>query len=553
MEMFGATVIYHDDGRLTIHDKTQGVNNIQNYVTSVFGLDSDQVRIVSPFVGGAFGSGLRPQYELFLAVLAALELKRSVRVTLTRQQVFTLGYRPQTLQKFRIAARQDGTLEAFEHIAVSATSRYEDYAENVVNWGTELYECDNTRLAYEVAPLDLQTPMDMRAPGAATGMFGIETAMDELSYALGMDPIELRLRNHTEKDQDKHRPFSSKELRECYRQGAEAIDWTRRTPQPRSIRHENGKLVGLGMASGIWMTEQVKSSAKAVFTADGKLRVSSAASDIGTGTFTVMTQVAAETLGVPLEDTTFLLGDTAFPEGTTEGGSRTAASVGSAVAKVCGEICDELLSLAKKMKNSPLRGADSSDVEFADGCVRITADKSRSARLGDVMKAAGVASIEKEATSLPNYVKQALFTKRIHSAIFAEVHVDEDLGIVWVTRVVGAVAGARVLNAKTARSQVLGGIVFGIGMALEEDSVLDHRFGRFINHNYAEYHVPVNADVPHIDVIFVEEHDDVVSPIGVKGFGEIGVVGTAAAIGNAVYHATGKRVRDLPITLDKLL
>jgi xanthine dehydrogenase YagR molybdenum-binding subunit len=319
------------------------------------------------------------------------------------------------------------------------------------------------------------------------------------------------------------------------------------------MRHENGKLMGLGFASGIWESQQVKSSAQAVLTADGRLRVVSAASDIGTGTFTIMIQIAAETVGLPMEHVTFLLGDTTFPEGTIEGGSRTAASVGSAVWKVCRDICKELHGLARKMKHSPLSGADLDEVEFTDGSIRVIGASARSVRITDVMKEADITAIEKEHMSLPNYPKQMLYTKRVHSAVFAEVHVDEELGVVWVAKVVNAVAGGRVLNAKTARSQVIGGVVFGIGMALEEDSILDHRFGRFINHNYAEYHVPVNADVPNIEVIFVEEHDDVVSDIGVKGLGEIGVVGVAAAIGSAIFHATGKRVKDLPITPDKLL
>jgi xanthine dehydrogenase YagR molybdenum-binding subunit len=552
MEPFATTVVWEDGGKMTIFDKTQGVQNVQGYICNVFGLSKDDVRVFSPFVGGAFGSGLRPQYQVFLAVLAARELKRSVKVTLTRQQMFTLGHRPLILQRVALGAAPDGALEALIHRAFAETSRFEDYSEPVVQWSGMLYRCENTLLEHKVARLDVNTPADMRAPGAAWGLYALECAMDELAYQLGVDPLELRLKNYSERDQNQDKPFSSKELRECYRQGAAKFGWARRDHKPRSMK-DGDQLIGWGMATGIWDADQMMAGAKAVFTSDGKLNVSSATADIGTGTYTIMTQIAAETLGLPLEDVAFGLGDSSLPQAPVEGGSFTAATVGSAVKAVCDQVREKLFTLAQKVENSPLAGAGFEDVTFSNGRIRLNGRASQSISITDAMRHSGVSVIEEEAAAGPDKQKHSQYARNSHSAIFVEVKVDQDLGLIRVTRVVTAVAAGRILNPKTARSQVMGGIVWGIGMALEEESVMDRNFGRFINHNLAEYHVPVNADVHEIDVIFVEENDSIVNPLGVKGLGEIGIVGVAAAIANAVFHATGKRVRDLPITLDKLL
>jgi xanthine dehydrogenase YagR molybdenum-binding subunit len=552
MEPFATTVIWEDGGRMTIFDKTQGVQNVQEYICNIFDLSKNDVRVLSPFVGGAFGSGLRPQYQVFLAVLAARELKRSVKVVLTRQQMFSLSHRPVILQRVALGAAPDGMLEALIHEAFAETSRFEDYSEPVVHWSGMLYRCENTRLEHKVVQLDVNTPADMRAPGAAWGLYALECAMDELAYQLGVDPLELRLKNYTERDQNEDKPFSSKELRECYRQGAAKFGWARRNPEPRSMK-DGDQLIGWGMATGVWESDQLMAGAKAVLTADGKLNVSSATMDIGTGTYTIMTQIAAEALGLPLENVAFGLGDSSLPQAPVEGGSFTAATVGSAVKAVCDQVREKLFKLAQKVENSPLAGAKFEDVTFSDGRIRLNGGASRSVSITDAMRHGGVSVIEEEAVAGPDKQKQSQYARNTHSAIFAEVKVDQDLGMIRVTRVVSAVAAGRILNPKTARSQVMGAIVWGIGMALEEESVMDQNFGRFINHNLAEYHVPVNADAHEIDVIFVEENDSIVNPLGAKGLGEIGIVGVAAAIANAVFHATGKRVRDLPITLDKLL
>jgi xanthine dehydrogenase YagR molybdenum-binding subunit len=316
---------------------------------------------------------------------------------------------------------------------------------------------------------------------------------------------------------------------------------------------EGHVLIGWGMAGGVWSADHVIASAKAVLTADGKLRVSCATADIGTGTYTIMTQIAAEALGLPMEDVTFELGDSSLPTAPAQAGSFTASTVGSAVKTVCDNVRARVFKLARQVHDSPLANARIEEVTFADGQVRLTRDPCRAVPIREAMRQGKVDAIEGKKTAFPHPWKEWRYSRHSHTAVFAEVKVDEDLGTVHVARVVSAVAGGRILNPKTARSQILGGVVWGISMALEEESVIDHAVGRFMNHNLAEYHVPVNADVHDIEVIFVEEHDVVVNPLGVKGLGELGLVGVAAAIANAVFHATGKRVRDLPITLDKLL
>ncbi|SHJ28230.1 xanthine dehydrogenase YagR molybdenum-binding subunit [Hymenobacter daecheongensis DSM 21074] len=552
MEMFGTTAEYLDGGKLNVYDKTQGALNSQRYIRQIFGLSKDDARVISKYTGGGFGSGLRPQYQLFMAVLAALELKKSVRVSLTRQQMFSFGHRPHTLQTVKLGTNADGSLAALHHHALHETSRFEDYTENVVNWSGMLYQCDNVKLGYQLAKLDVYTPQDMRAPGAATGLFALEVAMDEMAYAAGLDPLEFRLRNYADRDQNLDKPFSSKKLRECYHEGAAKFGWEERNPAPRSMRQGN-MLVGYGMATGVWDASQQKAGAKVSLSADGKLTVQSATNEIGTGTYTIMTQVAAEYLGLPLEAVDFQLGDTDFPAAPVQGGSWTAASVGTAVKNACEALGEKLLKLAQQMEGSPLKDAKFEDVEFVNGQLRLRLDPGQAVVVRDIVQASGETKVEADATAMPNLIKQKQYSLHAHNAVFVEVQIDEELGTLHVTRVVNAVAAGRIMNPKTARSQVLGSVVWGLSMALMEETVMDHQFGRYVNHNYAEYHIPVCADIHDIDVLFVEEEDDIVNPLGVKGIGEVGMLGVAAAITNAVYHATGKRIRELPIMIDKLL
>src|SRR4051794_17318019 len=376
--------------------------------------------------------------------------------------------------------------------------------------------------------------------------------MDELAYATGIDPVQLRLKNYTERDENENKEFTSKELRACYQLGAERFGWSRRTPEPRSMR-EGRELIGWGIATGVWEAQLNKTSARATLTIDGKLEVATATADIGTGTYTILTQIGADALGLAMEDVTARIADSSLPKSPVEGGSWTAASAGSAVDAACKTVREELFGYARKMKGSPLANATLDQITFANGCIILTADPTRSVSLVEAMRAGGVERIEAEETASPSMLTQMRYSAYTHSAIFVEVRVDEELGVLRVTRIVNAVAAGKILNPKTARSQILGGVVFAIGKAIAEESMLDHRLGRFMNHNFAEYHIPVNADIHDIDVIFVDEADENVNPLGVKGVGEIGVVGTAAAIANAIFHATGKRVREMPITIDKIL
>jgi xanthine dehydrogenase YagR molybdenum-binding subunit len=548
MELYASTAVFESDGKLTVYDKTQGVQNVQKYLCNVFKVKPDELRVLGPFMGGGFGSGLRPQYQVVLAVLAARKLKRSVRVVLTRPQMYGIGYRPAMIQRVALGANGGGALDAIIHDAITVTSQYETFHRQETGWSALLYKCANAKYAHSLARLDLETPCDMRAPSATTAMFALESAMDELAVALKVDPVELRLRCYSERDQNGDRPYSSKALRECYREGAAAFGWNKRNPAPRSMR-DGGDLVGWGMATGVWEALQVPITVRIVLGANGYAEIACATSDIGTGTYTIMAQVAADMLGLPLDNVSIKLGDSSLPQSPVEGGSWIATSVANGIATTAEAIRDELLRLAKLVPNSPLANATSGDVVLADGKLAHKHDSGRAISIADAMRHGSVDRIEREKTTNP--ADDHARAHNTHSAIFAEVKVDEQLGVIRVTRVVSAVAAGRILNTKTAQSQILGGVVWGIGMALHEETQIDHKFGRVMNANIAEYHVPVNADVHDIKVIFVDETEDG-NPLGLKGVGEIGIVGVAAAIANAVYHATGKRVRDLPITLDKL-
>ena len=549
MELFASTVVFEGNGKLTVYDKTQGVQNVQRYLCAVFDLKPEDVRVMSPFMGGGFGVGLRPQFQAVLAVLAAQALKRSVRVVLTRQQMYALGYRPAMIQHIALGADAGGKLEAITHDAITVTSQYETFHRQETGWSGFLYKSANASYAHRLVQLDLPTSTDMRAPSAASAVFALESAMDELSVALKIDPLELRLRCYSDRDQNEDRPYASKALRECYSHGAAAFGWNKRNPEPRCMR-DGSELVGWGMATGIWEALQAPITVRIVLTGNGHVEVACATSDIGTGTYTIMAQVAADMLGQPLENISVKLGDSSLPQSPVEGGSWIAASVANGIVTTANAVRDELLGLAKKMPNSPFAGLPPDDVRLVDGKLASKSDASLSVSVSDAMRHGSVDRIEQEKTTNPS--NDQTRASNAHAAHFVEVKVDEQLGIVRVTRVVSAVAAGRILNPKTAGSQILGSVVWGIGMALHEETLIDHRFGRIMNANIAEYHVPVHADVHDIQVMFVEESDDS-NPLGVKGVGEIGIVGVAAAIANAVYHATGKRIRDLPITLDKLL
>ena len=552
LELFATTTVYEGKGKVTIYDKTQGTVNSQLYVGNVFGLKFKNVRVISPYVGGAFGSGLRPQHQLFFSVMAALELKQSVRVTLDRHQMFTFGHRPPTIQHTRFGADADGKLNALNHSAFAETSRFEDYAEVVVNWSNMLYPAENTLMEYNLVPLDVFTPLDMRAPGGSTGMQAVEGTMDELAYKLGIDPLELRLINYSNTDDSMGRQYSSKELKQCYIQGAERFGWAKRLPNPRSMRRGN-KLVGYGMATGIWETNHLPARAEAIITKEGKLKVSSAVTDIGTGTLTVMTQIAADELGLPIKDVEFSYADSKMPFAPIQGGSFTVATIGSAIKAASRALRKQLLKAVQKMENSAFGNAKVKDLTFANGGISLTDNPSSFVTFAEIVKANDGREIKVTKSSMPNVLKLRKYSRAAHSAVFVEVEVDEELGMITVTRALTTVAAGKIINPKTARSQILGGMIWGISKALHEETISDYQLGRYMNPNLAEYHIPVHADINDLDVIFVEEKDNIVNELGTKGVGEIGIVGMPPAIANAIYHATGKRVNQLPVRFDRLI
>ena len=552
MEMYASTVIYEGKDKLTIYDKTQGTINSQMYVANVFGLKMKNVQVISPFVGGGFGSGLRPQQQLFMAVMASLALKRNVRVTLDRAQMYMIGHRPPTLQHTKFGADKEGKVNAIYHKATGETSRFEDYVEIVVNWANMLYPAENTLLEHEIVPLDVYSPLDMRAPGGSTGMHAVEVTMDEIAYQLNIDPLELRLINYSEIDKSSDKEYSSKELRKCYLEGAEKFGWNKRNPEPRSMKRGN-KLVGYGMATGIWDANRILGRAEAIMTPDGKVEIKSAVTDIGTGTKTIMTQIAADELGLSMEDITFSYADSKMPFAPIQGGSFTTATVGPAVQNACQALNKKLFEKAKDLKDSVLKNVNFKDVIFKNGFITVKDQPEIQLDVKEIFKKNGGEAIRTTNSAMPNPLKYGKKARAVHSAVFVEVEVDEELGIIEVKRAVTAVAAGKIINPKTAESQVLGGMIWGISKALHEETILDNELGKYMNANLGEYHIPVHSDIHDLQVVFVEENDSFVNDLGVKGVGEIGGVGMPPAITNAIFHATGKRIYDLPIHFDKLL
>jgi xanthine dehydrogenase YagR molybdenum-binding subunit len=504
------TTALWENGTLTLWDSTQGVHPVRQTVAKVFGLPEDRVRVIGPYVGGGFGSKGTAHANVVLAALAARAVPgRPVRLALTRQQMFGLaGYRTPTIQRMRLGAGRDGRLRALGLDVVEQTSRIKEFAEQTALPARMMYAAPNRATTHRLAALDVPVPSWMRAPGECPGMFGPEVAMDELAVALGIDPIDLRVRNEPERDPDTGNPFSSRNLVTCLRTGAENFGWAERDPRP-GVRRDGDWLVGTGVAASVYPARRSPGSTEVVRFEDGRYVVEIGAADIGTGTWTVLPQIAADALGVPVERVEARIGDTAHPAATVAGGSTGTASWGSAVVAAARAFRDKY-------------GTDPEDGAEAEAGTPENPDEERYA-----MYAFG--------------------------AQFAEVRVNADTGEIRVPRLHGTFAAGRIVNPLTARSQLLGGMTMGLSMALHENSVLDPRFGHVVNHDLAEYHIASNADVGDLRADWLDEHDPHLNPMGSKGIGEIGIVGTAAAVANAVFHATGVRVRDLPITLDKVL
>jgi xanthine dehydrogenase YagR molybdenum-binding subunit len=546
------TVAQWEGDKVTLYDSTQGIFSVRSGIARAFAIPPENVRVVSYFTGGGFGSKGGPWSHVYLAAMAAKHVSRPVKLVVTRRQMFgPTGGRAQTTQRVTLGARKDGTLTAMRHHTVSTTSMLEDFVESCGVATRMLYESPNIETDHDLKRLNVGSPTFMRAPGEATGTFALESAMDELAVVLGMDPIELRLRNYAERDPDSGKPWSSKSLRECYRVGAERFGWSRRTPEPRSM--SDGRwLIGYGMATATYPARQQAASCTARILPDGRALVRAGTQEIGCGTYTVMAQIAADALGLPVDRVRFELGDTDMPPTPGSVGSATASSTGPAVNAAATAARQKLVQMAIADAASPLRGAREDDVRAADGKLALASDPSKSETFEAIIARNGGQPVDARVDLRPTPDQQA-YSMHSFGAVFSEVRVDRDLGLIRVPRVVGAYGGGKILNTKTAASQMISGIVWGISQALLEETHIDPRSGRYVNADLAEYHVPVNADIGSIDVVFVEENDPHVNPIGVKGVGEIPIVGVAASIANAVYHATGKRVRSLPITVDKLL
>jgi xanthine dehydrogenase YagR molybdenum-binding subunit len=545
-----ATIAVWDGDELTLYDKTQWPDNDRNEIAHVFGIPEKNIRVVSPFVGGAFGSALRTWPHVTVAALAARAVRRPVRVELTRRQCYTsIGFRPHTEQRVALGADHDGTLTAIIHEAIGQTATYEEYAETTLDPTRNGYSCPNVRTRYRLVGMNTNSPCPMRSPGIATGMLALETAMDEMSVALGMDPLAFRLKNYAERDQHKNLPWSSKELRACYETGAERFGWKNRDPKPRSMRRD-GLLVGYGMATALYPSHRSKATARAILYRDGTAVVRTAGSDMGPGTYTSMTQVAAETLGLPLERVRFELGDTDMPYAPVHGGSITMASIGTAVQAACQALLDDFSTVLRGSGNERLSALAAGAHEWRSG--GLASGSGAPVPFSTLMEELHLDEIAAMGQSAPGEESKT-HSSCAFGAVFAEVHVDPDFGTVRVPRLVGAYDIGRVINPKMARSQCIGGLVQGIGMALLEKTEWDARYGRPMNANLAEYLVPVCADVQELDVTFVSGDDTIFNPLGVKGVAELGLSGVAPAIGNAVFHATGRRVREFPIFPEHLL
>ncbi|WP_299288216.1 xanthine dehydrogenase family protein molybdopterin-binding subunit [uncultured Mucilaginibacter sp.] len=528
MEPHAATA-YWEGEHLFIFNKTQSVKTTQQQFAQYFNLKPENVHVHAPFVGGAFGSSSRMWPHEMAAVLGAKKVKRPVQIALSREQVFNMvGYRPHSVQKYNIGAHAEGKILGINHEAYGLTSRYEQFMERILDPTKSMYNTANINSVYKLVPLDVNTPCPARGPGETSGSFAMESAVDELAYQLKMDPLEFRLKNFAETDLNKNVPWSSNHLKECYRIGAEKFGWQQRNSLPGSTKIGE-ILVGTGMSAGIYKSERTPSEASLKIFDDGKVLIQSSVSDNGQGSATILTQIAADALGVDLSQIQIEWADSKFPMAPPQYGSHTTNSIGSAIYEA---------ALALKKKLADLNQSSEADLKRID--------------YGFLLKKHNLKELEASVESKPGDEKDQ-YSSKSFCANFVEVQIHAETREVKVTRVVSVIDCGRIINHQTAHSQALGSIVWGIGIALMEEGIIDHNFGRYVNNNLTDYHVPVNADVPNIEIHFIEKPDDIATPIGTKGLGEIALIGFSAAVANAVFHATGKRIRQLPITLDKLL
>jgi xanthine dehydrogenase YagR molybdenum-binding subunit len=569
MEPGSTTAHWEAPDRLTVYESTQGVTRTQSSLAAMTGMPREQIRVITKYLGGGFGCKGAMWPHTILTVQAAKAVGRPVKLMLTRPQMFTsMGHREDQSQVMKLGASADGKITSLIHTKQSTTSPWDNYAEPNSKIVDLMYASPSFESSYELARANVMTSTFMRAPGEAPGSFAIECSMDDLAARLGVDPIEIRLRNYADHDYGTGQPWSSKSLKQCYARGAELFGWSKRNPKAGATR-DGRYLVGMGMASASYPVHNSQGTARARLYADGHAVVQAGATDLGTGTYTVMTQVAADSLGLPIDKVRFELGDTNLPTAPNSGGSVAAGTVSSSVFLACQDVWQKLIKAAVIDKKSPLYRAKPEDVAVEKGRLFLKKDPKKGEAFGELMKRGEITDIEgmaqgkygsgyEDAASAKNAdptQKDQAGHHSMHSfgAHFCEVRVDMDLGTVRVSKWVSVIGAGRILNAQTARSQIIGGAIFGIGSALMEETVRDSNYSRYTNADLAGYHVPVNADIPNMTVEFVEEHDPYINAMGVKGIGEIAMVGVAAAVANAVFHATGKRLRDLPLTPDKVM
>ncbi len=550
MEMHATIAQWTADGKLKLWDKTQGVNNVQRTMSAVLGIPKESIEVTSEFMGGGFGSGLRVWSNTLAAALGAKQVGRPVKLMLTRPQMFSLsGYRPQSRQEVRLAANASGKLHGLIHKGWAATSVYEDFNEDVTRVSRLIYGIENLRTQSAQVKLNLSTPTWMRAPGECSGAFALESAMDELSYKLNTDPVALRLQNISDqKHPDNGKPWSTHYLKDALRKGAKMIGWKER--KSGVAQSEKGLWkTGYGVAVGMWNAGRGKASAAVVLNKDGSLTVQTAMTDIGTGTGTGMRNMAHEHLGVAKEKIGIELGHSTLPPAPMQGGSTGLSSISGAVIEACDGLRKKLLELAIGI-DANYHDVKSSDLELGEK--GLSAPYQKRIRYADLVAANKGAEIRVEVASVPGDVREhwAFATSAAH---FCKLRVHKYTGKVVIDRYVCVADGGKVINEQAAANQIIGAVAGGIGMALMEEAQIDHRFGALVNNDLAGYHFAVNADVPMVEVAFVGEPDVRLNPAGIKGLGEIGIIGSAAAIANAIYHATGKRMYDLPVTPDKLV
>lgn len=552
MEMHGTIAVWKD-GKFTLYETTQGVMNHQGVMSQMMGVPIDDVHVISPFCGSGFGSKLFPWPHSLLAAMAARRLNRPVKVSVPRSLMFTtVGHRPLTEQHMRVGATTDGKLLALVQEVKNPTSLIDDYMENATEPTPFLYSCPNVTATQRLVRLNIGTPTSMRGPGTTPGMFALDSAMDELAVKLNLDPLELRLRNYAEKDESSGRPFSSKHLRECYQKGAERFGWGRRTPGVGSMR-DGDEILGWGMGTATWPAFRGGAQARVRLSADGRARVSSATQDIGTGTYTVMAQIVSDKTGIPIERIDAVLGDSSLPPGPTSGGSSATATIVPAVAEASMNAIGELLKLAVVTDGSPFKGADVKTLAMTGGRVHNQGETPESGvPFEQLLQLRRVAALEADARTggAPDADKYSMHS---FGAQFVEVGWDPGIARLRVRRTVTVMDGGRILSEKTGRNQILGAVVMGIGMGMLEETMYDPRNAKPLNNNYADYLVATNADIPEQECIFLDYPDPVIGEYGARGIGEIGLTGVASALTMATYHATGVRVRELPIRVEKLM